>query len=454
MRDVLNKMFRDFSVRGVVPQELNPAIVETLGRAFGTYAGEHDVSTVVVGYDVRTSSPALEQALVAGLVSTGCTVKRLGLVSTPVWNWAASHHAPDGGVMITASHNPPKYNGVKFRLADPLVDQELVRIKELALRGEFRSGSGQVTEVDAWPEYCAALEPLLQAAAGKRTLVVDAGNGATAGWIGDLLRGIGHRVVALNDTRDGNFPGRGPDPSAAGALAELSETVVQEKADLGLAFDGDGDRLVVVDDGGRVRLGDEVLIVLSRHLLAHNPGRAVVFDLSATRALSESIVRQGGVPIRSRVGYPFVYASVKAHRAIVGGEISGHLFFDDPAFRFDDATVAALRLLCALNALGMSLSGALAEAPKYVRRPPERVEVADANKPAIIARLARLLAEDGPVDLTEGVSVELPGGWALVRSSGTEPLIRVSVEGQTEADCQRIRALVLARLETAQQTVE
>ncbi|NPV09967.1 MAG: phosphomannomutase/phosphoglucomutase [Anaerolineae bacterium] len=434
------EMFRAYDIRGVVGEDLTADVVNRIAKAIGTYLGRGGARRVVAGHDVRSSSVEFHSAMMEGLQSTGLDVLDIGLVPTPLMYFAVKHFGTDGGVVITASHNPPQFNGIKVRQGTlPLVSERLQEVADLAERGDFASGSGGRQRADATAPYIATVSRKFRLARPLR-VVVDAGNGCAGLVAPPVLSAIGCDVVPLYTEPDGTFPHHHPDPMKEANLQDLKAKVRETRADVGLAFDGDGDRLGIVDDKGNTVTPNEFIALLARRLLPERPGAKVVFEVKVSRMLIEEVERLGGELVMTRVGYPFLVAAMKEHRALMGGEMSGHYYFDDPDIDFDDGTFASAVLADALAAQPVSLSGLVSQLPRYPATPEITVPCPDDRKFRVVERLRDAFAQDHKVITIDGARVLFERGWGVVRASNTEPRLTLRFEAETEADLQAIMA--------------
>ncbi len=439
-------IFRAYSIRGVVGRDLDAADVRALGQALGSALLERGRGTVAVGHDVRLHSPALAQALVEGLCAAGAEVRFLGLVPTPVLNFATDLLGADAGVAVTASHNPPDENGLKIRTDRTLLQRDLLALHARAEGGRLRSGRGRVHREAVKETYlgqvCARVQgiPL-----GLRT-IVDAGSGTNGPWAQALLERLGCAVTLLHGEPDGAFPHRSPNPLDPGSLQALQEAVRSQGADLGLAYDGDGDRLVVVDDQGEVVWADRILALLARRVLAEQPGARVVHEVLCTQALADDVRAHGGVPVPSPVGYALVHERMREAGAVLAGEMAGHFFFRDPQFRFDDALLATARVVEMVAQAGRPLSRLLAELPVYHTSPERRVFCPDERKEEVVAALERAYQGRRPVDTLDGVRIQFEAGWGLVRASQTQPALSMRFEARTSEALAAIEEEVTAQV--------
>jgi phosphomannomutase / phosphoglucomutase len=431
-------IFKDCDIRGVYGEELDDDTGLRLGKALGRHLAGR---TVVVGGDLRPSTPALKGALIEGLAWSGCRVIDVGSVPTPTLYYAKRALDAHSAVMVTASHNPARYNGFKLMIGDrPITPEALGDLARVMAEGVFVPGPGTVREERVAPAYADALVRSYPGLS-RRRVVVDAGNGSMWDLAPDVLKRAGQQVEPLFCEPDGSFPHRNPNPAVPAHLSALRQRVCELGADLGIAYDGDGDRVVFVDERGEVQPPDRVLVLFVRHALAEHPGGAVVYDLKASSVVAEETLSAGGQPLMERSGHAFIKARLLDEGAVLGGEVSGHYFFGE--IGGDDALYATLYYLRVLDAMGLSSSRALATVPAYPITPDIRVPCPPEEADAILVELERGLS-DRPIDRLDGVRVRFEHGWALARRSVTEPLITLRIEAHTSEELEHIRARVLA----------
>ncbi len=444
-------IFREFSIRGVADQELTDDIVAVIGQAIGTFLKHQEKFTLLVGRDVRNSSARISRVLIDGLIQTGVQVTDIGQVPTPVLNFTVDSQQGDGGIMITASHNPPEYNGFKIRTDHILSGDELQKICRIIQTEDFASpvaselSDRSINSIDPLPDYLGQLKTLAQPLSFK--VVVDGGNGTNGPIVCQLLRDLGCEVTELYCEPDGNFPNRNPDPTKSGAVADLSALVRSEGADLGVAYDGDGDRLVVVDEQGNVVLGDQVLMILARDALRQGPAK-IVCEILCTQALADDIKAHGGEPIMTPSGYAFVHKAMQDSGAVLGGELSGHIFLNEPGFRFDDAILGTVKLLNVVKGSRQPLSELVAELPAYYSSPELRIPCPDSVKGQVVEQVQSHFQRGYKVDTLDGARIHFDGGWALVRQSNTQPKISMRFEARTAKDMETIQSEVQPFVET------
>lgn len=439
-------LLRDYDVRGVVDATLTASDATALGRSFGTVIRRGGGSHVAVGRDGRLSSPALAEALIAGLRDSGCAVTDIGQGPTPLLYFAVQHLESDGGVMVTGSHNPPDHNGFKLvAFGDPFHGKSLAALGPLAQAGDWDSGTGTVTRADLLDAY---VDRLLEGFRGDaRRVAWDAGNGAAGPVVEALVRRLPGRHFTLFTEVDGHFPHHHPDPSVEANLADLRRLVAERNCDFGVAFDGDGDRIGVIDGAGRVLWGDQLLQIYAAALLRERPGATIVGDVKMSATLFDRIAELGGKPLMAKSGHSPMKAMMKRVSAPLAGEMSGHIFFAHRFYGADDALYAAVQLIEAETILGRSVTQ-MRDAMRVLPSTPElRFPVAEARKFAVVAEvLARLEAAGAQVDRTDGARVTTPDGWWLLRASNTEALLTARAEAADAAGLDRLVAEIDAQL--------
>ena len=433
-----------YDIRGIVGETLTGAEMTAIGRGFATIARYRSTAIrrplVCVGRDGRLSSPDLEACLVEGLIDAGADVLRIGVGPSPMLYFAVHDRQCDGGMMITGSHNPPAYNGVKMVLGGgPFYGADIDALAQVVKDGAFAEGAGRVTEADeVRGDYIARL--LAEAVEQPFTVAWDAGNGAAGAVLGALARRLPGRHILLNDEVDGTFPAHHPDPTVPENLAQLIETVRGERCDLGIAFDGDGDRIGVVDGDGAILWGDQLVALLAREVLRERPGATVIGDIKASSVLFDEISRLGGTPLMWRSGHAPIKAKMAEVGAPLAGEMSGHIFFADRYWGFDDALYAALRLLRLIAGEGRSLASLRAELPRRVSTPEVRFPCPDARKFQVAEEIrARLSATGATFSAIDGVRAESEDGWWLLRASNTQPMLVARCEGANDAALSRLK---------------
>jgi phosphomannomutase / phosphoglucomutase len=429
-------IYKECDIRGVFGDDLTEATAHAIGRAVGTLVPD---ATLVVGGDVRQSTPVLTRALLDGLARTSVHVLDVGTVATPVFYDALRSHGADGGVMVTASHNPAPFNGFKLSLGEtPVTPDDILRIAALVRSGDYTTGSGTARRVDAVEAYLRRVGDLLAPTTPMR-IVVDAGNGAAGPIAPAVLRALGHDVVELHCDPDGRFPNRSPNPSDPGQLHALQREVVERRADFGVAFDGDGDRAVFVDGEGHVCSPEQVLVVFARHLV-RVPGDVVVYDLKSSSVVRREIDDLGGRAVMERSGHAFIRTTFLRERAVLGGEVSGHYFFG--ALGHDDGIFAAALLAAILGGSGSTLADEASRVPRLLITPDLRVPWPLGERDAFLQRVEAAFT-GRPVVTLDGVRVEFDDGWLLARKSVTESVVTIRIEAADEGHLDEVRERLL-----------
>jgi len=434
------QIFRQYDIRGVAKRDLTNEVVELLGKAFGTFVKESGSDKVIVGRDNRLSSGRLRDAMIRGLSSVGCDVIDIGLVVTPVLYYSRIHFGVNGGVMITGSHNPPDENGFKLALGDGTIyGEDIQKLKDLMMARDFPTGSGRTEERDAVPAYLAMLKDKIRLGPRKLKVAVDCGNGTASLFAEKILAGWGCEVIPLYCKSDGTFPNHQPDPVKTANLVELKKTVMDEGADLGVAFDGDADRIGLVDEQGGIIWGDMLMCLYWREIMPKCPGSPpAIIEVKCSQALVDEVVRLGGKPFFYKTGHSLIKAKMKEIDAVFTGEMSGHMFFADEYYGFDDAFYATGRLLRILSESDMPLSQMLAGIPKYYSTAETRVPCPDEDKFKVVQGLVERFRRDHEVIDVDGVRVLFEDGWGLVRASNTQPVLVARCEAKTPEGLQRI----------------
>jgi phosphomannomutase/phosphoglucomutase len=439
-------IFREYDIRGVAATQLHDASVSLIGKALGTWWRRNGAEKVALGFDARASSPQFCDILSRELSAVGCDVVLVGMVPTPVLYHTIYARGLDGGVMITGSHNPPDHNGFKICLGKAALFgsqiQEIRAIAENRERGEFAQGEGSVTEVAVLDEYLADIASRLELGDRKLKVVVDAGNGMGGVTAVPAYQKLGVDLIGLFTDPDPNFPNHDPDPAVEENLTHLIEAVREQKADVGLAFDGDGDRLGVVDETGRIIWGDELMVLFSRDVLAREPGATIIAEVKCSQTLYDDIASNGGDPLMWKTGHSLIKAKIKETGALLAGEMSGHFFFADRYYGFDDGCYAGARLLEILSRTDMPLSALLADIPKSFNTPELRIACPDDHKFDLVKNVAEHFAAGHDVVTIDGARVKFDDGWGLVRASNTQPMLVLRFEANSAANLERIRSEV------------
>ena len=427
-------IFREYDIRGIADLEMLSPDVVNLGRAIGTYMRRHSGPRVSLGRDVRLSSTRLHAALLAGLVDSGCEVTDIGVVPTPVLYYSVHHLHTDSGVMITGSHNPSEYNGFKMMTSTKSVFGEAIQeIQQILVNHDFLTGEGSVKHADAVTPYVDEVAAQFTKLSRRVKVVIDAGNGTGGPVMQRILDQINVDATPLFFEPDGRFPNHHPDPTVLENLEHLAHAVRENKAELGIAFDGDTDRIGAVDEHGEVVYGDFLLLIYAREILTRKPGSTFIGEVKCSQVMYDELEKLGGRPIMYKTGHSLIKTKMKAEHAELAGEMSGHMFFADRYYGFDDAMYAACRLLEIVADSGKPLSAQVAGLPKTVSTPELRVDCPDEEKFDVVARLAlRYKATHNVVDV-DGVRVLFDKGWGLVRASNTQPVLVMRFEATDDA---------------------
>jgi phosphomannomutase/phosphoglucomutase len=440
-------IFREYDIRGTVDHDLTEMAVNLVGKALGTRVREAGGRRVAVGRDARLSGGRFAAAMRDGLTSTGIDVADLGMVPTPLVYFAAHTMDVQGICVITGSHNPPEYNGLKVGLGSATFHgEEIQSLRALAESGRFATGSGSVTEHDVVTPYQEYVRQNLRCGSRRLKVVLDAGNGCGGVVALPIFRALGFEVVPLFLEPDGNFPNHHPDPTVEKNLEPLRRKVLEVGADVGIAYDGDADRVGAVDEKGNVLWGDQIMILFSRALLREEPGAAIVGEVKCSMTLYDDIARHGGRPIMWKAGHSLIKAKMKEEHAQLAGEMSGHIFFANRWFGFDDGIYSSARLLELLTQANRPLSTLLADVPKTYSTPELRVDCPEDKKFTVVRLAQEWFKARYDAVTVDGVRVVFPDGWGLVRASNTQPLLVLRFEARTPQRLADIETLVRTRL--------
>jgi len=448
---MLAKVFREYDIRGIVGKEIPEEDVPILGKAYGTYMARQGKHRIVVGRDCRLSSERFRDLLLEGLLSTGMDVVDVGVCPTPVFYFAVRHLDREGGMMITASHNPPEYNGFKICNGyDTIAGEEIQKIRKIMEAGDFVSGKGSYQEYDILTSYKDFVVNNIKMGSRKLRIAIDAGN-ATGGPVAlPILQRLGCEVYPLYCEMDGTFPNHEPDPTVMENLKDIIEVVKKEKLDVGIAYDGDCDRLGVVDHNGNVIYGDRLMLIFAREILSRKPGAVFVAEVKCSKVLFDEIERLGGKAIMWKTGHSLIKAKMKEVGADLAGEMSGHMFFKDRYFGFDDGIYASCRLIEILSNTGKTIPELLEGLPEMYNTPEIRVPCPDEVKFKVVERAREFLRAQGyQVIDVDGARVVFPDGWGLVRASNTQPVLVVRYEAEKPERLEEIRNTVEEAIECA-----
>jgi phosphomannomutase/phosphoglucomutase len=446
MAQVPAGIFRAYDIRGLVDEQLDERVVELVGRAFGSLVRRDGGRRVVMGRDGRITSPSYAGAFAAGVRAAGCDVLDAGPIPTPMLYFGIHHLGADGGVSVTASHNPAEYNGLKLCLGTrTLFGDAIQAIRAQIEADDVDTGEGSIEQVDLVTPYIAMVKERVQLARPVR-VVVDAGNGIAGMIAPRLYRELGCEVEELYCDLDGRFPNHHPDPTVEKNVVDLRERVLAGSHDLGLGFDGDGDRVGVIDETGAIVWGDRLTILLARDVLSRNPGATVIFDVKCSKLLADDIAAHGGNPLMWKTGHSFIKQAIREKGALLAGEMSGHLFFGENFFGHDDAVYAGAKLMEIYSRQEGSFSSQLDGLPEVFSTPEIRRPSTEEHKFELCNRVRDELAADYDVNAIDGVRVEFDDGWGLARASNTGPQIILRFEAQSAERLAEIRDLVESRL--------
>lgn len=448
-------IFREYDIRGVADTDLSDENASLIGKAIGTYFRKNNCKLISLGRDCRLSSPRIFAKLKESLIGCGLDIWDLGLVPTPISYFSVHTMKIDGAVMITASHNPPKYNGFKISLGHlTIYGDEIQKIKEIALGKDFAIGTGQYHEIDLKEKYMQTIMDDIRHPLNIK-VVIDSGNGMAGLIAPELLRRLGCEVIDLFSEPDGNFPNHQADPTVLKNMDALIKEVKKQNVLAGIGFDGDADRIGVVDETGRMIYGDELLVVYSREVLSKNPKATIISEVKSSYRLFQDIEKHGGIPIQWKTGHSLIKAKMKETGALLAGEMSGHMFFSDRYYGYDDAIYAAARLLEILSEKRKTPAELISNLPQTVSTPEIRVDCDDHIKFQVVERAKKNLAHLGlKLNVIDGVRVEYPDGWGLVRASNTQAALVFRFEAQTDQRLSEIRQLIESTVHSAKSAIE
>ncbi|UCD57502.1 MAG: phosphomannomutase/phosphoglucomutase [Candidatus Hydrogenedentota bacterium] len=440
-------IFREYDIRGVADKDLTDDVVECIGKGFGTYAQSFGKKNVVLGRDCRLSSPRLHKALLDALLSTGLNVVDIGICPTPVFYFSLFHLDRAGGMQITGSHNPPDQNGFKVCIdKGTIFGEEIQKLRQLCEKGRFARGQGELSDYDINPAYQRFVTENINLERSLK-VIVDAGNGTAGPVAPRIMRDLGCEVEEMYCEMDGRFPNHHPDPTVPRYIEELIDRVKGGGYDCGIAYDGDADRLGIIDDKGNIMWGDQLLIIFAREILARKPGSVVISEVKSSKALFDDIGRHGGTPIMWKTGHSLIKEKMREKKAAVAGEMSGHIFFADRYFGFDDAIYSSCRLLEIISKSKIPLSEMLSDVPKMYSTPEIRTECPEKIKFEVVEEITEYFKGNNydVVDV-DGARVTFDDGWGLVRASNTQPILVLRFEATSEKRLGEIRNLIEDKL--------
>ena len=454
-------IFREYDIRGIVETDLTSDVVEKIGRAYATLARGRGVEKVAVGRDGRLTSPDLRNQLIAGLTGAGLDVVDLGLCATPLLYFSLFHREVDGGIMITGSHNAAEYNGFKMCVGkEALYGENIQLLKEIFDNEQFSTGAGTVVEQPIISEYLAFLkEQFVSVRAEDIRVVIDCGNGAASLVAKEALEQLGCQVTGMYCDLDGHFPNHHPDPTVVENLSDLIHTVTDIKAHVGIGYDGDADRIGVIDEQGGIMWGDRLLLLFARDVLEEQPGSTFISEVKASQVLYDDIPKRGGRAIMWKTGHSIIKAKMKEEKAALAGEMSGHVFFADRYYGYDDAIYASCRLIEILVKQKKPLSSLLADVPQTVVTPEIRVDCSDDQKFQLVAAITKHFQDISTgqdagsselpireIIMIDGIRVRFDHGWGLIRASNTQPALVLRFEASSQEYMAQIREYMESKL--------
>ena len=448
---IARTIFREYDIRGITGKDLTPEVATALAGAYAAFLAEKGVKgAVAVGRDNRPSGEELHAALVTGLLGAGIDVIDIGVVPTPLAYWTQHNLDVVGGIQITGSHNPPEYNGFKLGLGrSSIYGKDIQHLYELAIAGKFPRGKGNLRQKQVIDGYVDDIVGRVGKLSRNLKVVLDCGNGAGSLVVPSLFPRLGITPTYLFCESDGRFPNHHPDPTVPKNLEDVIRGVKREGADLGIAFDGDADRIGVIDGNGEIIWGDYLLIIYARDVLARTgKGQSIVFDVKASQALPEAVAKAGGVPVMWKTGHSLMEEKIHETHAPVGGEMSGHMFFSEGFYGFDDALYGAARLLRIVADSGQTIQDLLADVPRFVSTPEIRIDCPDDRKFGIVEQAGTYFGARYDVISVDGARVLFGDGWGLIRASNTQPIIVMRFEAKNRAQLEKIQSEMQGWLRT------
>jgi len=441
------QVFRQYDIRGIVDEDLNEESYYLIGKGFGTYLRRRGLSTIALGGDARLSTPALKKAFIQGALETGCNISDIGIVATPVLYYAIWKLGTDGGAMVTASHNPSQYNGCKLNLGlGSVYAEELQNVLKIIQAGEFATGRGELACLNIDEDYIGYIVSGIKLERPVQ-VIVDGGNGMGGPYLPEILRRLDCEVIEMYCEPDGTFPNHHPDPTIEKYMADLSRAVVAAEYELGIGLDGDGDRIGVVDEKGRMLVGDQILNILARDYLAQNPGKTIIADVKCSKNLYDDIRKRGGIPMMYKTGHANIKMKMKEEGVEFAGEMSGHVFLADRYLGFDDAIYVSARFIEIVSKTKAPVSSYLADQPKMYNTPEIHIKCADDRKFEVVAQVCNEFKTEGyDVNDIDGARITFSDGWGLVRASNTTPVLVTRYEAESEARMNEIRELVEGKI--------
>ncbi|MBI4721481.1 MAG: phosphomannomutase/phosphoglucomutase [Candidatus Stahlbacteria bacterium] len=444
-------IFRTYDIRGIADVDLTDEVVHQLGCAYGTYLiksnTKNQIPKIGIGQDVRLSSPRIAKTLIEGILGTGVSVIDLGVVPTPVVYFSVFHYNYDGGIMVTGSHNPAEYNGFKIlKGRETIYGSEIQVLRDLMEQGKFIKGKGDLTSYNPISDYLGFIKQKISVCSGKK-IVIDPGNGTCGPIATDLLHQLGCSIKCINCTPDGNFPAHLPDPTIPAYMEELIKEVRASGADFGIGYDGDGDRIGVIDELGNIIWGDKLLGLFAKYVINRHPGAPIIFEVKCSDGLIEHIKSLGGRPVMWKTGHSLIKAKMRELASPLAGEMSGHIFFADNYYGYDDAIFASIRLLEIMANEKSPISQLIADIPAYYSTPEIRVDCSDEIKFEVVNKLMAYFKSQYPVIDIDGARIQFTEGWGLVRASNTQPVLVLRFEAKSETQLEKIKSEVINKLD-------
>jgi len=436
------EIFREYDIRGIVDSDLTDQDVVLIGKAFGSYLRSENRSKMTVGRDCRLSSENYQRLLIEGLLATGCDVVDIGVCPTPVFYFSLRHLKKDGGIMVTASHNPPEYNGFKLCSGyDSLFGDQIQKVRQIIEEKDFVEGAGRLETADVVTPYKKFLEDNIKIPGALR-VGIDAGNGPTGMVAAPIMRNLGCEVFELYCEMDGNFPNHEPDPTVVENMQDLIGLVREKGLDVGIGYDGDGDRIGVIDEKGDIIWGDQLMIIYARDILSRKPGATFISEVKCSQTMYNDIEKHGGRAIMWKTGHSLIKQKMKEVKAELAGEMSGHMFFADRYLGYDDAIYASCRLLEILAATGKNITQLLSDVPRTHNTPEIRVPCPDDRKFQVVRDVTEYFRQRYDIIDIDGVRILFKDGWGLVRASNTQPVLVLRFEALSQTRLSEIQSIV------------
>jgi len=446
------EIFREYDIRGIVDSDITDEDVIRIGKGVGTFLRQHGRRQLSVGRDCRLSSDRYSKKVIEGLLSTGCNVVDIGVCPTPLFYFSIQHLKKEGGVMVTASHNPPEYNGFKLCIdLDSIFGDDIQKISDIISEGSFAQGEGSLATTDVVMPYKAFMENNVSISRPIK-VGIDAGNGTAGVLAVPILKKLNCEVHDLYCDMDGTFPNHPSDPTVLKNMEDLIALVREKGLDIGIGYDGDGDRIGVVDEKGDIIFGDKLMILFAREILTRKPGATIISEVKCSKTMYDDIEKHGGRPIMWKTGHSLIKKKMKVEKAELAGEMSGHMFFADRYFGYDDAIYASCRILEILADTGKKISELLSDIPRTYTTPEIRVDCPDDRKFSIVEEVTEYFREHYNIIDIDGVRVLFEDGWGLVRASNTQPALVLRFEATTEQRLSEIRTLIETKLADIQGT--